>query len=63
MNAVIGNWLLVIGGLSQISTRYVIDACRKSLLFLRQGVVTNTFLFCYKKKLNCNKYLLNLLQK
>jgi hypothetical protein len=48
--------------LSQISTRYVTDVCRKYLPFLRQIIVTNSYFFCYKKKLNCNKYLLNLLQ-
>jgi hypothetical protein len=35
--------------LSQISTRYVTDTCRKYLPFLRQDMVTNTYLFCYQK--------------
>lgn len=51
MNAVIGNWLLVIGELSQISTRYVTDVCRKYLPFLRQWFVTNVCFFCYKNNL------------
>jgi len=46
----IRNGELGIGGwkLSQISTRYVTDSCRKYLPFLRQDVVTNYYLFCYK---------------
>jgi hypothetical protein len=53
----IGGWKL-----SQISTRYVTDSCRKSLPFLRHDVVTNYYFYCYIQKLNCNKYLLKLLQ-
>lgn len=60
MDAVIGNWLLVIGGLSQISTRFVTDVCRKSLAFLRQDVVTNVCIFVTNKQSFCHKYLLNL---
>lgn len=33
--------------LSQISTRFVTDVCRKSLPFLRQNVTNSCFL-CYK---------------
>ena len=56
-------WELIIGqNLSEISTRYVTDSCRKYLLFFRLDVVTNYYHFCYKKKSVCNKYLLNLLQ-
>jgi hypothetical protein len=46
-----GNGELGIGNrkLSQISTSYVTDTCRKHLPFLRQDVVTNTYLFCYQK--------------
>ena len=51
MGVVVGNWLLVIGELSQISTRNVTDVCRKSLLFLRQILVTNVYFFCYKNNL------------
>jgi hypothetical protein len=40
-----GGWKL-----SQILTRYVTDSCRKSLSFLRQEVVTNTFHFGYKQR-------------
>jgi hypothetical protein len=50
MDKVIGDWLLVIGKLSQISTRYVTAACRKSLPFLRQGLVTIVCFLCYKSK-------------
>ena len=40
----IGGWKL-----SQISTRYVTDGCRKYLPFLRQYDVTNTYFYCYIK--------------
>jgi hypothetical protein len=52
MSKVIGNWLLVIGELSQISKRYVTDACRKYLPFLRQSFVTKVCFFCYRLKIN-----------
>ena len=47
----IRNGELGIGGwkLSQISTRYVTDSCRKYLPFLRQYYVTNTYYYCYIK--------------
>ena len=59
-----GNYQLGIWGrkLSKIPTRYVTDACRKSLPYLRQDAVTNTYFFCYKQKLICNKCLLKSLQ-
>ena len=38
--------------LSQISTRYVTDACRKYLPFLRQSFVTKIYFFCYRSKIN-----------
>ena len=58
MKVVIGNWLLVIEKLSQILTRYVTDACRKSILFLRQLFVTKVCFFCYipKAKFVANIY-------
>ena len=50
MSKVIGNWLLVIGELSQILKRYVIDACRKYLPFLRQSFVTKIYFFVTGRK-------------
>ncbi len=57
MVSVISEWLLVISKLelSQISTRYVTDVCRKSLPFLRQDIVTNTFHFGYKQRENLSQ--------
>ena len=53
----IRNGELGIGGrnLSQISTRYVTDACRKSLPFLRQGCVPNHYYFGYKQRENLSQ--------
>ena len=60
MSKVIGNWLLVIGELSQISKRYVTDACRKYLPFLRQSFVTKVSFLLQVENQLCRKYLLNL---
>lgn len=38
--------------LSQILIVFVTNPCRKSLLFLRQILVTNLFFFCYKTLLS-----------
>jgi hypothetical protein len=53
----IRNGELGMGGwrLSQISTRYVTDACRKCLPFLRQGCVTNHYHAGYKQRGNLSQ--------